>query len=99
VNDNDHEYRLSHDENGRHYEEGEMVFPNGYSPYVYSSSPGHLKRCNEKHDITEKEIEEMKAKWYSITDEDIEQIKARWWCYDSKDAAAKATRRNNIIET
>ena len=81
---NDHDYRRSHDENGRHYKEDEMVFPKGFGPYVYTSGPDHLKRCNEKHDITEQQIEEMKTKYYGVTEKDIEEIKARWWCYDSE---------------
>ena len=80
---NDFEYKHSHDENGRHYVEGESVHPKGYGSYTYHSGPGHLMQCNEKHDITEQQIEEMKSKYYSVTDEDIERIKARWWCYNS----------------
>ena len=81
---NDHEYRRSHDKNGRHYEEGEWVYPKDYSPYVYTSKPDHLKRCNEKHNITEQQIEEMKTKYYGVTEQDIEEIKARWWCYNNE---------------
>lgn len=82
-NHHDPDYRHSHDENGRHYREGEMVFPNGYSPYGYTRDPSHLKRCNEKHDIIEQQIEEMKTKYYGVTEQHIEEIKARWWCYNS----------------
>ena len=93
---NDRDYRRSHDENGRHYKEGEMVFPKGYGPYVYSSGPEHLKRCNEKHDITEQQIEEMKTKYYGVTEQEIEEIKARWWCYDSEE---ETNTENNTIST
>jgi predicted transcriptional regulator len=78
---NDPDYGLSHDECGRHYAEGETVYPKGYSPYVYKSGPEHLKRCNEKHDITLNQIEELKKRYHGVTEEDIEEIKARWWCY------------------
>ena len=94
-NNNDADYRLSHDENGRHYAEGEWVHPKGYNSYAYRSNPSHLKRCNEKHDITEQQIEEMKTGYYGVTDKDIEEIRARWWCYDSKETNTK----NNTIST
>ena len=97
---NDFEYRHSHDENtGRHYKEGEWVYPKGYSSYVYKSNPGHLKRCNEKHDITEKEIEEMRTKYYGVTEQDIEEIKARWWCYDGGKEEETNPNKNNVIST
>jgi hypothetical protein len=82
INPNDDpDYRHSHDKDGRHYNEGELVYPEGYSPYVYSSGPAHLKRCNEKHNITQRDIDEMKTKYSDVTEENIEEIKARWWCY------------------
>ena len=83
IANNDPDYKWSHDENGRHYAEGESVHPKGYGSYTYTSSPSHLMQCSEKHDITEQQIEKMKTRYYGVTDEDIEQIKARWWCYNS----------------
>ena len=98
ANNNDPDYRRSHDKNGRHYKEGEFVMPGPgeqFSPYAYSSDPSHLKHCSEKHDLTEQQIEEMKTKWSNVTDEDIEEIKARWWCYDSNGN----TKNNTTIST
>jgi predicted transcriptional regulator len=83
VDNNDPDYRHSHDENtGRHYAEGEMIFPEGSGPYVYTSTLEHLKHCNEKHDITEQQVEGFKTKYYDVKDKDIEEVKARWWCYN-----------------
>ncbi|MFZ0741431.1 MAG: hypothetical protein WAM54_07545 [Nitrososphaeraceae archaeon] len=37
----------SHDKNGRHYEEGEWVYQEGKSPYVYHSTE-YIRQANEK---------------------------------------------------
>jgi hypothetical protein len=60
-NSSDH----SHDKNGRHYEEGEWVFPEGYSPYVYHS-PEYIRQSNEKwaKEMGWSSYEEYKANGY-----------------------------------
>lgn len=46
----DPNYSHSHDENGRHYEEGELVpAKGGFGPYVYYS-PEYIRRSNEEFD-------------------------------------------------
>ena len=59
----------SHDKNGRHYEEGEWVFPEGYSPYVYHS-PESIRQSNEKwaKEMGWSSYEEYKANGYRAKD-------------------------------
>jgi hypothetical protein len=68
-----------------------------FLPYnkIYHRNKPFCRHCNEKHDITEQQIEEFQTKYFDVTEQDIEEIKARWWCYDSKETNTK----KNTIST